>query len=144
MPRFSNQSSPFQSPTNRLVNVAITFPPNSRWTKQEFRDEADINTIMAKYQSTGEMPVLNQVAPQYLDATNLTDFHDLQNQVLAAQALFGQLPSKLRDRFGNDPGSFLDYVQQPSNFDEMYELGLLDRLQRTPKDAPASPQDATK
>lgn len=114
----------FQAPRQPTVDVSITFPPNSRWTQQCFKDEADINTIMARYQSTGEMPVLNEQPPQYLDASGF-DFQAMQDQVVEAKALFGQLPSILRNRFSNDPALFLDYVRDPDNYPEMRKLGLL-------------------
>lgn len=115
-----------QTLTSKLSTTSISFPPNSRWTKQEFAAECDINTIMSQYQSTGVMPNLNERAPQYLDCTELgNDFQYMQNQVLEAQALFADLPSKLRNRFANDPALFLDYVSDPSNRPEMAELGLL-------------------
>lgn len=118
--------TPFQAVRQPLRDVSLKFPANSRWTKQSFKEECDINTIMARYQSTGEMPNLGVRAPQYLDATGM-DFQSMQNQVLEAQALFMELPSKLRTRFGNDPGQFLSYVADPQNRAEMRELGLLNR-----------------
>lgn len=116
--------TPFQAVRQPTVDVSLKFPPDSRHTKQSFKAECDINTIMARYQSTGEMPNLDVCAPQYLDATGL-DFQDMQNRVLHAQALFMELPSKLRSRFANDPGEFLAYVADPQNRAEMRELGLL-------------------
>lgn len=118
--------TPFQAVRQPLRDVSLKFPAHSRWTKQSFKEECDINTIMARYQSTGEMPNLDVRAPQYLDVFGM-DFQAMQNQVLEAQALFMELPSKLRTRFGNDPGQFLEYVADPQNHAEMRELGLLNR-----------------
>lgn len=133
--------TPFQAVRQPTVSTSLSFPPNSRWTKQSFKDECDINTLMARYQSTGEMPVLNVVAPQYLDASGM-DFQDMQNRVLEAQALFMELPSKLRTRFANDPAQFLDYVADSSNHAEMRQLGLLKANGGTPEppisDAPTA------
>lgn len=125
MSKINNYSSPFQSHFNKHHSYSLTFPPNSRWTKQSFKDECDINTIMSRYQSTGEIPVINERAPQYLDVTTGFDFHTMQNQLVEAQALFDDLPSKLRERFANDPGEFLAYVADPTNHPEMAKLGLL-------------------
>lgn len=116
--------TPFQAVRQPLVDVSLKFPPNSRWTKQCFKEESDINTIMARYQSTGEIPVINQVAPQYLDASGF-DFQAMQDKVVEARDLFGQLPSLLRNRFSNDPALFLEYVADPANHPEMRKLGLL-------------------
>ena len=105
-------------------SVSIVFPESSRWTKQSFKDECDVNTIMARYQFTGEMPVLNQQAPQYLDATGY-DYQSAMEFVAGAKSLFGDLPSELRNRFNNDPALFLDFCSQEKNRPEMAELGLL-------------------
>lgn len=127
-----------QTLTSKLTSTSITFPPNSRWTKQEFASECDINTIMSQYQSTGIMPNLNERAPQYLDCTELgNDFQYMQNQVIEAQALFDDLPSKLRNRFQNDPAQFLNWVSDPLNRPEMADLGLLN-TQSSPQPPEAS------
>lgn len=119
--------TPFQAVRQPLRDVSLKFPANSRWTKQCFKEEADINTIMAKYIATGEMPNITERAPQYLDATSGFDFQDMQNQVVEAKNLFMELPSVLRNRFSNDPALFLEYCQDESNRPEMYKLGLLKR-----------------
>lgn len=128
--KLTNYSSPFQSHFNKssFNSTSLSFPPNSRWTKQSFAQECDINTLMARYMSTGEIPNLNEAAPQYLDATGF-DFHVMQNQLVEAQSLFDALPSKIRSRFGNDPGQFLDFVGDPDNRSEMAAMGLLNSAQ---------------
>jgi len=123
--KITNYSSPFQSHHNKKTKPILTFPPNSRWTKQSFREECDINTIMARYQSTGEMPVISERAPQYLDVSSGFDFALMQDQLVEAQNLFNDLPSSLRNRFANNPALFLNFVQDEANRPEMYKLGLL-------------------
>lgn len=115
---------PFQTLTHKIKNYSLSFPENSKVTKQSFAAECDINTIMARYQSTGQMPVLNDRAPQYLDMPGY-DFQEAMNLVLDAQALFADLPSALRSRFGNDPAQFLDFTSNPQNRAELQSLGLL-------------------
>jgi len=125
LPKLSNLSSPYQSLSNHHHSYSLSFPPNSRWTKQSFKDECDINTIMSRYQSTGELPDLALTAPQYLDASTVPDFQSMQNTLVEAQGLFDALPSKVRSRFGNDPGEFLAFVSDPSNRSELQSMGLL-------------------
>jgi len=132
MSKLTNYSSPFQSHHNKTQNYSISFPANSRWTKQSFKDECDINTIMNRYLSTGEMPVINERAPQYLDVSSGFDFSEMQRQVLEAEELFSELPSILRNRFANNPADFLSYCADPANEPEMRKLGLL-------KERPAVP-----
>lgn len=130
--------TPFQAVRQPTVDVSLKFPRDSRWTKQSFKEECDINTIMARYQSTGEMPVLNQVAPQYLDATGF-DFQAMQDKVVEARSLFASLPSLLRNRFANDPAQFLAYVADSSNHEEMRKLGLLKGTDAGSQAQPVSP-----
>lgn len=136
LPRITNPSE-FQSLYNHLHSYSLVFPPNSRWTKQSFKDECDINTIMSRYQSTGELPDLALVAPQYLDATGM-DFQVMQNKLVEAQNLFDALPSAVRNRFANDPGEFLAFVSDISNRDELKKMGLLNESYEPP--APPSPK----
>lgn len=128
------------------LKTPLTFPSDSPVTKQSYKDECDINTIMARYQSTGEMPILNQRAPQYLDVSQI-DFQEAQQFIAGAQTLFNELPSALRNRFDNDPGLFLDFCSNENNRPEMAELGLLrpetERLIPIPTSTPQTSPAAT-
>lgn len=94
-------------------------------TKQSFRDECDINSIMSKWQKHGVLTHLNRFEGSYGDFISAEDYHTSMNQCVAANDAFMSLPSKLRERFLNDPARFLSFVQDPGNRDEMMELGLL-------------------
>lgn len=94
-------------------------------THQSEAPQCDINTIMLKYQKTGIITHENRYQGQYGDFTNTpTDYHESMNAVLEAQDMFDSLPSSVRKRFHNDPASFLDFVGNPDNQDEMVRLGL--------------------
>lgn len=94
-------------------------------TKQSFKDECDINTIMSRYMQTGVLPsTLNPQSPQYIDATGF-DFDLAMNLVAEASSAFAQLPSAVRAKFNDDPGSFLDFAADPQNRSQMVEMGLL-------------------
>lgn len=119
-------------------NIPVRFTPegDSR-AKQSFKEECDINRIMARYEATGELPDMGEVAPQYLDVTG-QDFQEHQNFIAGANTLFFELPSGLRARFENNPGLFLDFCSQEKNRPEMAELGLL-RASPAPAPAPIPP-----
>jgi len=120
------QSSPnLQLPYSpSQLNHSITFKPNSPYTKQSFKDECDINTIMSRYQSTGVLPDMAQIAPQYLDASGF-DFQASMDFIAGANTLFHELPSSVRTKFGNDTASFMEFVSNPNNRSEMAQMGLL-------------------
>lgn len=100
-------------------------------TKQSFKQEADINYIVERWGSVN-LGAQNQTRPMYGDFTQVTDFHGAQNQMLQAQEGFATLGARLRERFNNDPGALLDFVDNPENLEEAQALGIL------PKPAPAS------
>lgn len=107
-------------------------------TRQEFRDECDINTIMAKYGRTGLLPTVDRQM-NYGDFTELPDFMSAMNTVSKANEAFAALPAKVRKRFNNDPAEFCDYVSDPENIDEVRKLGL---AKEVPPAAPDLPKGA--
>lgn len=108
-------------------------------TKQAFKDECDINNIVARYKRTGAIDHFAEHGPQYGDFTGPT-FTDAMNTVTAANRMFQDLPANLRKRFENDPVQFLDFVQDPANAEEMYQLGLAD-IRTQPGYMPNRPED---
>jgi phage internal scaffolding protein len=97
-------------------------------TQQQFKDDADINVIMERFNRTGELPAL--VAPgQFDDFTEVTDYHTAMNMVVSAQQAFQDMPARIRSRFENDAGKFVEFVNDPSNLAEGVELGVFEAPQ---------------
>ncbi len=92
-------------------------------TKQSFKDECDINKILKKFEKTGAIHHYATNAGNYGDTTQ-PQLHDALNIVANANTMFEELPATLRKKFNNDPGQFLEFVQNPKNLEEMRELGL--------------------
>lgn len=111
--------------------VALSFKDSVRRTKQAFVQECDINHIMARYKKTGIIDHVRPSAGMFGDFTEVPDFATAQELVIQAEASFMQLPSKVRDRFSNDPGKFLAFFEDPENFkdasvvSEFKKLGLV-------------------
>ncbi|AXH75847.1 MAG: internal scaffolding protein [Microviridae sp.] len=125
---------------NQIMSDAtgIDFTHEKSLTQQNFADESDINNIMARYEKTGELPVSN-LSPLYGDFTLLPDYMEAQNLIVSAREHFDSLPSKIRDRFHNDPAQFLAFCDDPENAPEMRLLGLLppsDEVPNPSSDAP--------
>lgn len=111
--------------------AALTCQLPSR-TRQEFKDEADINVIMSRYQATGLPPgYVNQAEPQYGDITQI-DYMSSLNTVRAATEAFQALPARLRDRFSNDPSNFISFVNDEGNRAEAEKLGLVPKKEAAP------------
>lgn len=113
----------FKKPFDKPKRLSIKVEGKSR-TFQEFKNECNINNILAKYQKQGVLEHFNKHQGDYSDYTNVQDYHSSYNQIIAAQDAFNDLPSSVRKRFNNDPGSFLEFVGNPDNVEEMCELGL--------------------
>lgn len=101
--------------------------------QQQFKDECDVNRIMARFEKTGMAEWLNKHEGQYLDCTGF-DFAAAMNVVAVASEMFADLPAKVRDRFKNDPQQFYDFVHNPHSKAELEELGLT-----VPAPAPTAP-----
>lgn len=115
----------FVAAYSHKADVFLIFPEDSEFTRQEFKDECDINTIMAQYQSNGgQIFHINEMTPQYMDCTAAT-FREQMDFVAGAYSMFEELPSKIREQFDNDPAEFLDFCSQEKNRPEMAQMGLL-------------------
>lgn len=93
-------------------------------TKQEFKDECNINVLMKRYQKTGLFPQYPGQSPRYVSNIGMPDYQEAANIVLQAQSEFAALNSELRKRFDNDPAKFLAFVNDEANADELVSLGL--------------------
>ncbi|AXH73798.1 MAG: internal scaffolding protein [Microviridae sp.] len=114
----------FHSTYSLKPKISINFPKDSRYTKQSFKDECDINLLMSRYLATGELPNLNEAAPQYLDVSAV-EFQKSMEFIAGANTLFQELPSAIRNRFQNDPAAFLDFCSHEKNRPELAAMGLL-------------------
>ena len=102
---------------------AISFANSPSMTKQSFKEECNINAIMAKFQRTGILAHYAAHAPTYQDIPAL-DYLDALSVISRAESMFEELPSSIRAKFNNSPEEFLEFVQNPDNLAEMAELGL--------------------
>lgn len=93
-------------------------------TQQQFKDECDVNNIVAKYQRTGVVEHANRYQASYGDVSGY-DFTEAQNLVAAVTQQFETLPSTERKAFGNDPAEYLAYVSDPANAEDAKSRGLL-------------------
>lgn len=92
-------------------------------TKQEFKDECDVNNIVKRFVRDGFVAHLNKGVPVFMDVSEIGDFRTAVDQVRAATKFFDNLPAKVRAKFGNDPARFLDEAGSLSR-SELRELGL--------------------
>lgn len=110
-------------------------------TKQSFKDECDINKIMARFQQTGLIDFVNNHQARYLDCDGV-DYQNAMLTVANANSMFQSLPSSVRAFFENNPALFVDFASDPENLPKMHEMGLTSPDYRpkppTPSPAPAN------
>ena len=95
--------------------------PQDNRTVQSFKDETDINRIIAKAQKTGTISHMAQHQAEYASFDTF-DFLDAQLRIARGREIFDELPSEVRREFGNDPGAFFTFVNDPQNKDKLEEV----------------------
>lgn len=98
-------------------------------TQQNFRDQCDINEILRRSQKNGMLPDTGKT-PLYTDVSSIPDFHQAQNVVARANEAFAAMPAKVRERFNNDPGRMVNFLQDPNNVHEAISLGLMEAVEQ--------------
>lgn len=118
-------SPPFNMYVGRDTSVFAIVDFDESRTSQEYAEEADINTLMARYVKTGVIPQYADKQPFYVDADGLPSYQEMQNVIVEAEAAFMALPSAVRERFNNDPARFVAFATDEKNIDELRSMQLL-------------------
>lgn len=114
-------SAPYKSAVSFLDEEGNPLPTP---TQQHMKAECEINNILRQYDKTGLITHVNRAVAQYGDFSEVNEYQESLNRVIAAQTAFMELPSDVRKRFGNDPGAFFEFATDPSNGEAMIEMGL--------------------
>lgn len=126
----------------------ITFDQPSQ-TLQSFKDDADINCIIARFQNTGVLvdptvPVSR--TPQFGDYSDMPDYQTAQNVIIAAKNAFDALSSKIRERFNNDPAAYFEFVRSLKEGSEEYveaiNLGIINKRLDSTHEVPAGASES--
>lgn len=92
-------------------------------TKQQFKDECDINKILKRYKKTGVVPSNGKPAI-YGDFTGVLDYQSMMNKVAHANEVFEQLPIDVRKEMGFDPANMVAFALDDKNYEKAVQLGL--------------------
>ncbi|AXL14740.1 internal scaffolding protein [Microviridae sp.] len=101
----------------------LSFMGTESRTKQSFAEQVNINSIMARWERSGELPPPNSRLPLYGDFSNVTDYLTASQLVIEANEAFMQLDPAIRAEFDNDPAKLIDFVE--SHPQEAQEMGLI-------------------
>lgn len=111
-------------------------------TKQSFKKDCDVNEIMKRFKNVNGQDFLTRYqgyfGGQFGDFSEIGDYRSALNQIKRAQEFFDGLPAKVRARFQNDPGTLIEFLDNPANRDEAISLGFI------APDSPVSGQDPVK
>lgn len=122
----------YQRENEVKVDVWISDEPSQ--TLQEFKDESDINTLVARYKQTGAfydaLAARNQGTrprvPLFADVSEIPDFAAAQEVVNQGKAAFEALPNSVKGAFSNSPELFLAFVTENAKNPEMLrKAGIL-------------------
>lgn len=132
----------FASRNKGHIKVAQKFSGKSR-TEQHHKKECDINQIVKKYDKTGLLNHVNSMdgIPDDMLTISGLDYKQAMDLMLSADKSFAALPSDIRNRFQNDPGKLIQFVQDESNYDEALGMGLVKQRPPEPTSEPPKPPD---
>lgn len=119
-------------------------PEGESLTRQEFKEESNVNNIMAKYEKGHMIDYINRHDGTYGDFSNEFEYREILDRLQSAEDAFLDLPSSLRNRFNNDPAQFIGFVSDDKNREEAIELGLIPKSkepEQNPVDPPNKKQD---
>lgn len=97
-------------------------------TKQSFREESDINKIVARARSGAAVTHMARGIPRYMDVSEVGDYKGALDMLRSMDAFFAKLPAKVRLAFGNDPAELLDAVETTEGRRKLEELGLVSKI----------------
>lgn len=128
--------TPYNHNTDIEARRTGTYNDEPSLTKQEFKEEADINVIMERFTRGGQLPP--PVLPEhFLDLAERPTYFDTQQRLAEANTTFYMLPAELRAKHLNDPARWADAVVkavEAKDGDAILELGL--SLKQMPQEPP--------
>lgn len=78
-------------------------------TKQEFKDETDINVLLERFMKNNEPPPA-PLPEHFMDLTGRTTYFEMHSKMAEAKDAFYQLDPKIRYQYQNDPSKWADDV----------------------------------
>lgn len=106
--------------------------------QQQFKDDCDINVLMKRYMEGIPLPQIMDL-PKSGDFSKVPDFHEAMNIINRAKETFMEVPAELREKFANDPGNFIKFVEDPKNRPELVKMGFIKEELKVPPVAPKPP-----
>lgn len=93
-------------------------------TKQSFREESDINSIIKRFEKDGMITVAQREG-FYGDVSEIVDYKAAADIVQRADELFMDMSADVRTRFDNDPAKMIEFLADEGNRAEAEKLGII-------------------
>jgi phage internal scaffolding protein len=114
----------------RVINYTV----GESLTEQHHESDHNMQKIMDKVIRGAPIP-FKKGGMDYGEFDSELSYQDCCNRLVEAETQFMSLPSKLRERFNNDPGKLIGFLNDESNRKEAEALGLVN-----PKVTPVVPK----
>lgn len=92
-------------------------------TRQEFKAESDINTLMKRGEAA-IVPALRE-GGFFADVSSIGSLHECLEKVRVANEVFGALPAEVRSAFDNRPELFTEAFGNPDGIAKLRELKVV-------------------
>jgi len=106
----------------RIITTCKTRPGEPRVERAHLK-ECDIKNIIRRYKQSGE-PFPSSLQTEDIDVSKMPSFFEAQLVIARGKAAFYAQPSAIRDRFGNDPAEYVEFLRNPLNDAEAVKMGL--------------------
>lgn len=94
--------------------------------QQHFREEVNINNIIAKYNKTGLITHVSKTRKRFGEFKDFADLLPDLDRVTKAHQAFDDLPATIRNEFGNSIEGFFKFIQNPANNEQCVKWGIFD------------------
>ncbi len=99
--------------------------------RSDFRDECDINQIVARYANGAQMPP-TAADLVFGDVSEIGDYKECLDIVHSIKGHVRDLPRKAAELFNGDPGRFMADIEAAKDREALVNLGLLEALPPDP------------
>ncbi len=115
--------------------VEVTAGGGDTMVREAFRDECDVNKIVARYALAGTMP-LTVAEAAYGDVSEVSDYKTALDLVYASKDRLSELPDAAREMYMKDPLGYWTALDATKERSDLVELGLLEAPEEPVVDAP--------
>lgn len=91
-------------------------------TKQAFKDQTDINKLLARAAKGETLSHLAKHGAVYGDFSDIDDLLTAHDRLQRGQAIFDRLPAEVKREFDQDVGKFYNFVNNPENRENLGEI----------------------